>query len=436
MSDNQSIIPAAGAIVRDESAGTAMEVQAETAGAALAAQAEATVKARFAIAKRFPRDMGDVRQRILHECERPGFAESARYSKPMGAGAVTGFSIRFAEAALRLMRNTTAETMITYEDAEKRIVRVSVLDYEANVSFDTTHMLEKKVERSSAKPGQRVLGTRQNSRGQTTYIIEATEDDLLIKQASLVSRAIRTNGLRLIPGDILDEAEAKLAATLAGRAKADPDAARKATIDGLATVGVSAAMLASYLGHPTDEMTPDEIVGLRPVYAAIKGGDATWRDFVEAKRAVDAAAGTPSSESAPNAADKLRATLAEKKERRAKRATEPATAPPETPAPAATPPPTAVPPAPAATPPPTAVPPAPAVAPAPTPAPALTPAELADLALAAIAEMDASSMGAVGSNIARNEKALGAEYPRVLKAYQAQRRTIERTDSPAAGSAA
>ena len=50
------------------------------------------------------------------------------------------------------------------------------------------------------------------------------------------------------------------------------------------------------------------------------------------------------------------------------------------------------------------------------------------MALSAIAEMDASSMGAVGSNIARNETALAGEYPRVLRAYQARRRAIERTD--------
>jgi len=71
----------------------------------------------------------------------------------------------------------------------------------------------------------------------------------------------------------------------------------------------------------------------------------------------------------------------------------------------------------------------PAVAPAAPPAPAvLTPADLANMALSAIAEMDASSMGAVGSNIARNETALAGEYPRVLRAYQARRRAIERTD--------
>jgi hypothetical protein len=39
------------------------------------------------------------------ECDRPRFAEVARYSKPQGSTKVTGPSIRFVEAALRCLGN-------------------------------------------------------------------------------------------------------------------------------------------------------------------------------------------------------------------------------------------------------------------------------------------------------------------------------------------
>ena len=49
-----------------------------------------------------------------------------------------------------------------------------------------------------------------NSYGDTVYLVEATEDDLLTKQAAHVSKVIRTAALRLLPSDILEEAMEQL----------------------------------------------------------------------------------------------------------------------------------------------------------------------------------------------------------------------------------
>src|SRR5258708_6569465 len=78
--------------------------QLETASTVLAAQAKAQIEARYVMAERHPRDLDVVRQRMLKECRRPVFAGVARYRKPIGKG-VEGPSIRFAEAAIRLMGN-------------------------------------------------------------------------------------------------------------------------------------------------------------------------------------------------------------------------------------------------------------------------------------------------------------------------------------------
>src|SRR5690242_15706526 len=102
----------------DSASNTQMAVVSETAGTAAAAQAKALVEARYTVAIRFPRNEDEVRQKLLKECRRPSFAAVAIYRKPIGQG-IEGPSIRFAETAMRLMKNITVETMTVYDDREK-----------------------------------------------------------------------------------------------------------------------------------------------------------------------------------------------------------------------------------------------------------------------------------------------------------------------------
>lgn len=262
---------------REEFGASEMTTTGETSSVALAAQAEAMVKSRFVVAMKMPRDIDDVRARMLQECRRPGFAAVAIYRKPIGEG-IEGLSIRFAEAALRCMRNMSIETMTIFDDSKKRITRISVTDIEANNSYFTDVTIEKTVERRRLKEGQTPVGSRINSTGQRVYLVEATEDDLLNKQNALVSKAIRTNGLRHIPGDILDECERVIYEIRAKKDAEDPDAARKTLMDGFAELRVMPSDLKEFLGHEIGSASPAEIQKLRGVYVAIRDGEATWPD--------------------------------------------------------------------------------------------------------------------------------------------------------------
>jgi len=261
-----------------------LAISAETAAAAVAAQAQASVQARWIIAQKNPRDYADTRIRLLKDCDRPGFAEAAIYHKPVGKG-VEGPSIRFAEAALRAMGNVLPETLVIFDTAEKRIIRVSVTDLETNVTYNKDVVIEKTVERSSVRDGQIVLGKRQNSQGRMTYIVQATEDDLLNKQAALESKALRGLALRLLPGDILDECMERVRITQSNRDAADPGAAGKRLADSFAALGVMPKDLAQYLGHDLDQSTPVEFTHLRAVYSTLKDGEATWPDYVALREA-------------------------------------------------------------------------------------------------------------------------------------------------------
>lgn len=250
----------------------------EMSSTAMAAQAEASVKARYAVAIRQPRDLDEVREKILKECNRPLFAEQAIYKKPLGKN-VEGLSIRFVEAAIRCMTNLLTETMVVYDDQDKRVLRVSVTDLETNVSYFQDVTFEKTIERKKPQEGDVVLKKRRNSYGEYVCTIRARDDDDIInKQNALVSKAIRTLGLRHIPGDIADEAKAFCYKVQADKYAKDPDGARKALFDAFKTVGVSVPQIKLYLGHNADTLTEKELISLRGLYTAIKDGEATWEE--------------------------------------------------------------------------------------------------------------------------------------------------------------
>jgi len=252
----------------------------ETTTAHSAALAKAEVEARFAVAVHRPRDMDLARVALLQDCKRPHFAAVARYSKPVGGKPIEGPSIRFAEAALRALGNVEVSSPVVYEDDEKRIVRVTVCDLESNLTHRTDITIAKTVERRKLGNGQKPISTRQNTYGETVYIVAATDDELAVKQAALVSKALRTLALRIVPGDLVDEAMDVVLETQRKGDTADPEAARKKLVDAFVGIGVSPASLKEYLGHEVSACAPAELVHLRAIYAAIKDGETTWKDTI------------------------------------------------------------------------------------------------------------------------------------------------------------
>lgn len=257
----------------------------ETAGSAVAAQAKAMVEARYVMALRRPRNWDQVRQDLLRECRRPSFAhnKSAYYRKPIGAG-VEGLGIRFVEVALRCMTNVLVETTMVYEDNVKELHRVAVTDLESNLTYPLDVRVSKTVERSKPLDDGSFISMRQNSAGRATYTVPANDDDLLNKRAALISKAIRTLGLRIIPGDLQDEGEEIIKQVRLDRAAEDPDGERKRIVDAFGELGVKASDLAAYLGHSIESCSPAELVDLRGVYGAIKDGEASWKSVMDNKQ--------------------------------------------------------------------------------------------------------------------------------------------------------
>jgi hypothetical protein len=259
--------------------------QTETASTVLAAQATAEIIARRKVALEYPRDVEIFRQRMLRNCERPTFAEVAMYSKPVGGKNITGESIRFVEAALREYHNVGTSESAIYEDDEKRIVRIEVEDLESNTPNRKDIVIAKTVERKFLKEGQKPLGQRRNSEGNLVYLVVATEDDMFTKTAALSSKTRRQLGLMVLPGDIVAECVEVIGKTLKDKAAKDPDGEKRKVIDAFYDIGVRVDQLHDYLGIDLDTLTPKDLVHLRAVFAAIKEGETSWQEVMDARTA-------------------------------------------------------------------------------------------------------------------------------------------------------
>ena len=274
-------------------------------------RADAQVRATLAIAR--PRDLDTVRERLLKDAHRPGFADVAEYSVPRAGTKITGPSIRFVEAALSALGNNTVDTMIIREDDENRLCEVTVADNERNQVYRQAFMVKKYNERRQLPQNckqEDIIGTRTNAEGQTLYLIKASEADVMMKQNAAASKVIRTLGLRLLPGDIKDEALDVCRETRQKQDAENPDAARRKLLDAFGKIGVSVAELKNFVGHDLATCSPVEIDGLRKIFAAIRDGEATWQDVVGVAAADAEKANDPAAKAAQSVKDKLAANKA------------------------------------------------------------------------------------------------------------------------------
>jgi len=255
----------------------------ETASEAAAAGARAEIEAAYVIAYRKPRVMMEVRGSLLEECKRPGFAREAEYCKPVGGRKIIGLSIRAAEAALRTLGNVRTSVATIFENDMQQKVRISVTDLETNTTFSGEATIQKTVERRKPQDGAEVIGKRTNTTGQEVFIIKATDDDLQNKRNALISKELRNQALRVLPGDIREEMSVACRKTKADSAAKDPNTEKKAVLDSFSSVGVRPVDIVAWLRHDLDAVQPAELVELREMYQTIRDGESTWLAYIEAR---------------------------------------------------------------------------------------------------------------------------------------------------------
>lgn len=245
---------------------------------ALIAKATADIQARWMIAIRRPRQMDDVRANMIKECRRPAFARKAIYSLPRGNKTIRGLTIRFAEMAMAAMGNMSVEAQTLFDDHTHRIVRLTVTNFEGNSTWSSDLYVPKTKEVKQLGRGQRAIQSRANSYGDIVHLVDATDDDVAMKQAALISKASRTGILRLVPASLISECFERCETVSADEAAKDPDGEKKKILDAFAEHNVQPSWLAEWLGHPVEQVTPAQLVELRHLLVAIREGEATLQE--------------------------------------------------------------------------------------------------------------------------------------------------------------
>lgn len=267
-------------------------VLADTHALAEAARVKSAIEAGFAMAISRPRDWDQVEQNLLADCENWEFADESLYElkfkkwdpkKRMEVDeAVTGFSVRFAEAAMVHMTNVDVDPATTSEDGYFRRKRVTVTDMENMVRFSESITIEKTVERKFLKKGQVAINERTNADGDTVYTVFATDADIRMKENGMVSRAFRNCLLRLMKPSVKATCLKKINETLTAEVKKDPGAKRKEIMEAFRQIGVPVGELKLYLGvKDLSLLQPDQIVHLQRIFKTIRNGERKWEDIFE-----------------------------------------------------------------------------------------------------------------------------------------------------------
>ena len=249
---------------------TALTLRTETSGELAPTAAEAAVQheiqGAIVLARRFPRSEADSYAALLRSCGRTSFAEDACYSFPRGGSNVEGPSVRFAREAARVWGNIRYGLSILRDDDDSRDIEGWAWDIQTNVKVTAGDSFKKLIQRKLknggpaawVKPDERDLRELTNRRG-----------------AILVRNCI----LQLLPADFIEDAIEETRATLKAHAVKDPDGERKKVIRAFSDIGVSPAMLESYLDIRWPRRSPQRsrtCVGCR---LSIRDGNSTWSEY-------------------------------------------------------------------------------------------------------------------------------------------------------------
>jgi hypothetical protein len=246
----------------------AQAVQVQGPGTAVAQvdthRAMIEVMTSFEVAKRFPRDMVEVANKILKECERPTLAEIATYSFPKGGQTIEGPTIRLMEAIARAHGNIRFGWEVLESTKQKSSIRAFAIDLENNTlrdtRFDCRHWRDTK---------------------QGGYAI-TDERDIYELQANMAMRRVRGCLQGLIAGDIIEMALSQCEATSKQNIDTSPEGIKK-IVNAFKEFGVNAAMIeAKNGGLKVEAMRAPQIVVLRKIYAGLRDGIGKVEDYFDA----------------------------------------------------------------------------------------------------------------------------------------------------------
>jgi hypothetical protein len=223
------------------------------------------VQAAVILAKRYPRDQLAAFTNIMKACGRKEFAKVAVYAYPRGREAISGPSIRLAEAMLQSWGNVMAGIREIESDGEKTTIEAYAWDLETNYRPSKTFSVRH--ERKANGKVSRLDDPR----------------DVYEHVANYGSRRLRAMILSVMPKDIVDTAYKACLATIKAEDAGLPivDRVRKMAI-AFGEIGVSIPMIEKWLGSKIDLITAEDLNNLQIIYLSIRNGDGKREDYFAA----------------------------------------------------------------------------------------------------------------------------------------------------------
>lgn len=259
-------------------------------------RAIAEVQAAMMIARANPRDPVAAMDRILNACTRPTLASAAVYEYARGGQAITGPSIRLAEAMAQCWGNMQFGIRELDQKPGESNVQAFAWDVETNtrreVTFHVSHVRH-------TKNGRKML-----------------EDprDIYEVVANQGARRLRACILAVIPGDVTEAAVAQCTATTEASADTSPEGIEK-MLRVFAKLGVVREQIEAFIQRRIDSIRPAQVVRLAQIATSIRDGMSVAADWFDPLHG--AAAGSASEAEAHGVVDKLKAVI---KDRKAKEA--------------------------------------------------------------------------------------------------------------------
>lgn len=227
------------------------------------ARAIAEVQAGIVVAQMRPRDENGAYLRIIKSCKRKSLAEQATYAFPRGGKMVTGPSIRLAEEIARHWGNITYGLRELARKNGSSEIEAFAWDLETNTRVTRQFQMN------------HIRDTKQGPKAITD------ERDIYEYVASMGQRRVRACILEIIPGDIVDAAEAECKKTLEAGGGIPLEDRIRAMLTAFDGHGITQAMIEKRIGHPVKSIIPQELVTLQQVFQSIKDGVAKREAFFD-----------------------------------------------------------------------------------------------------------------------------------------------------------
>lgn len=227
----------------------------------------AEIDTQIATARRFPRELTDVRNRLLtYVTLDEETAEECMYALPRGGKPIKGPSIRFAEALKASFGNCRVAARIVHVDRVEKVVIAEGIfhDLETNAA-------------SKAEVRRRIVDKHNRL---------FSNDMIIVTGNAACSIALRNAILSGVPKPVWRKAYDAVQRVIAGDQITLSENREKA-VSAFARFGVTPAQVFESLGLASEiDITLDHIPVLRGMYAALKNGESTVEEmFAPASKA-------------------------------------------------------------------------------------------------------------------------------------------------------